>query len=365
MMEVLIRTDASVEIGTGHVMRCLTLAKQLVEHGVEVTFLCRDLEGELSDFIHRNGFDVYLLPKPNIPFSRGIIDWYEQNWMKDKEETVSIIKKNSLKADLLIVDHYGLDYRWETSLRTCFNSIMAIDDLADRNHNCDLLLDQNFYKNYTNRYDNLVPNHCKLLLGPKNVLLREEFLSDSIKIKKRTGSIKKILVFFGGSDPTNETLKTLKALVRFSNLLVDVVVGASNKNKLHIKKFCEKYTNFTYSCQVPNMAERINEADLAIGAGGTTTWERCCLGLPTVSIIVAENQSETTRAVSGIGAIVNLGTSGNVSSDFIYNEVDYLLHSPERVNKLSENSLKLIDREYVKTYPVAKAILEACDDLFR
>ncbi|MED4877004.1 UDP-2,4-diacetamido-2,4,6-trideoxy-beta-L-altropyranose hydrolase [Anoxybacillus geothermalis] len=360
-MNVVFRVDSSVTIGTGHVMRCLTLAKQLKQKNVNISFICRDLEGNLINFIKDHGFAVYVLPKIRIneTDNNDTFKWYKENWKQDVRETLNIIKAQIRSIDFFIIDHYGIDEKWESKLKPFTKKLMVIDDLANRKHVCDFLLDQNLYLNYQERYKNLVPPECKQLLGPNYVLLREEFIEASHQSRIRNGEIHNILVFFGGTDPTNETVKALDALALLdNNIKVNVVVGSSNKRKDEIQEYCDRYSNFFFHCQVSNMAELMNEADLAIGAGGTTTWERCYLGLPSITIIVADNQIELTDAVSQFGATINLGFSHEVTSEQIFEAVKDLIVHPKKVQLLSERASKLVNHKIVNTYPVVKAIME-------
>ncbi|KZN95213.1 hypothetical protein AZI98_14500 [Aeribacillus pallidus] len=360
-MNVLFRTDSSLTIGTGHVMRCLTLAKQLKQKNANVSFICRDLEGNLISFIKDHGFTVYVLPKININVTdnNDTFKWYKENWQQDVRETLDIVEAQIRSIDFFIIDHYGLDEKWESKLKPFTKKLMVIDDLANRKHVCDFLLDQNWYLNYQDRYKNLVPPECKQLLGPNYVLLREEFIEASRHKRIRDGKIHNILVFFGGTDPTNETIKTLNALALLeNNIKVNVVVGSSNKRKHEIREYCDRYLNFFFHCQVSNMAELMNEADLAIGAGGTTTWERCYLGLPSITIIVADNQIELTDSVSKFGATIHLGCSHEVTSDQIFEAVKDLIEHPKKAQLLSERASKLVNHKIVNTYPVVKVIME-------
>jgi UDP-2,4-diacetamido-2,4,6-trideoxy-beta-L-altropyranose hydrolase len=181
--KILIRTDASVQIGTGHVMRCLTLADELRGRGAEVIFVCREFDGNLCGYIEEKGYIVHRLPvsdateqgDQNIEIGLKHTAWLGADCQTDVEQVEEIIKDLESPPDWLVVDHYALDERWEECLRSYCKKIMVIDDLADRPHNCDLLLDQNFYENLESRYDGLVPPQCKKFLGPKYALLRPEF----------------------------------------------------------------------------------------------------------------------------------------------------------------------------------------------
>lgn len=288
-MDTFIRVDASVEIGTGHVMRCLTLAHRLKKDGQQVAFICRGAEGECITLIEQQGFVVYTLP----PCYGSLWNFVTEYWEKDAYETIEILKQYNVKK--LIIDHYSIDVKWEHLVRPFVKNIMVIDDLANRKHDCDLLLDQNFYSDMETRYEGLVPSSAKMLLGPSHALLRDEFIEAKKHIKPFNGKVERIFIFFGGSDPTNETEKVLlaiKSIIEQYKLVVDVVVGNSNPNKLKIKQLCDGIENTHYYCQVSNIAELMAQADLAIGGGGATTWERILMKLPSLVIIIAENQKK-------------------------------------------------------------------------
>jgi UDP-2,4-diacetamido-2,4,6-trideoxy-beta-L-altropyranose hydrolase len=356
-MNVVIRTDASLEIGTGHVMRCITLAKQLKREGANITFVCRNFPGNSISFIQSQGFHVYSL---SFSKNQNHGQWIRDNWQKDAEETKQIIQNLKKKTDLLIVDHYGLDSKWENDFRKTVTRIMVIDDLADRSHDCDLLLDQNYYLDMQNRYIGLIPDTSIQLLGPDYVLLRDEFLSINLKEIKRDGKINNILVFFGGTDPTGETLKALQAIQELNRIDIEfnVVVGASNLKKVEIKKKCEQMSNVTFFCQVSNMAELMMKADLAIGAGGTTSWERCYLGLPSILIIVADNQKEVTQAIAQKGAALLLGESSLVSDMVISKVLNALIGNLTKLYEMMRRSWKIVNPNIVKEQLVTKKIME-------
>lgn len=318
-MKVVFRVDSSSQIGSGHLMRCMTLAQRFVkEKEADVLFVIRELNGNLINLVEDKKFRVAVLQKAEKDENlKGYAEWLTVTQEYDAEETIGAITKETV--DLLIVDSYAIDITWESIIRPYVKKIMVIDDLANRKHDCDILLDQNFYKNKEVRYDKLVPPNCKLLLGPQYAILREEFYEARKHLKYRDGNIKNILVFFGGVDLTNETKKTLEAIIKLGreDITVNVIIGQGNPHKEEIKKICDRFSYMHYYCQVNNIAEFINEADLAIGAGGTTTWERCFLGLPSIVIAVAENQVEIAKDCDEVGYIKYLGLSNNVIVDDI------------------------------------------------
>lgn len=300
-MNVIIRADASVTIGSGHVMRCLTVAKKLQQEGCTVRFWMEPLEGNIIDFVQSEGFKNIVGPEI---------------------------------ADLYIVDHYELGMNWEQSIRPYTKKLVVIDDLA-REHNCDLLLDQNVVLNYETRYDEKVPIHCVKLLGPKYLMMRDEFIEARKKLQPRNKEVKRILIFMGGTDPTNETMKILQAMQSFTFEQVDVVVGNGNPYKHEIEMICQKHS-YTFHCQIDYMAELMLQADFAIGAGGATMWERCYVGLPSSATIVADNQRETTEFAASLDVVKNLGWHEQVTVD-TYKQ----LLANLQVGKMSEKGLAL------------------------
>ncbi len=314
-MKVAIRVDSSIAIGSGHLMRCLTLAKRMrKEKNAEVHFISRDLEGNLHGKIKDAGFPLHVLPRHS--FNENLKDY--NAWLTVPQEVDAAETKDVLrglgKVDRLVVDSYALDITWEQEMRTFADDIFVIDDLANRVHDCDILLDQNFYLDMKTRYVGLVPEDCKLLLGPRHALLREEFDEARKHLRKRDGIIRNILVFYGGSDLTNETMKALRALQVFREaqpeITVDVIVGGSNPHQAEIRAFCNASDVrdwITYRCQVNNMADYMARADFSLGAGGSTTWERCFLELPAIVTVVAENQVKIAEDCAEAGYITYLG----------------------------------------------------------
>lgn len=327
-MLAIIRADASTSIGSGHVMRCLTLAHRLKkDKNAKVVFVMRVLPGNLIDVVEKQGFEVLKLLPANQKYSlSGYGLWLTVPMDVDAQQTIEILQHYLQEhgcdvVDRLIVDSYALDEQWELMLRPYCGEIMVIDDLANRKHDCDILLDQNFYLNKDVRYAGLVPEHCKMLLGPEHALLREEFYEAKKHLCKRDGNIKNILVFYGGSDLTNETEKAIKALVQLHDegysFTADIITGLSNSRRGKIEKICSKYHFLHYYCQVSNMAEFMNKADLMLGAGGSTTWERLYMELPALVTAVAENQIQGCRDCSQAGIIEYLGINEDVRVDTI------------------------------------------------
>lgn len=344
MFRISFRTDASLQIGSGHIMRCLTLADELRHRGADVTFVCREHPGNLIGLIEGKGYPVTHLPYPSDEYdakSEGDIHDSRLGVSLEQDSADTIVAVGNMQPHWLIVDHYALDRSWEINMRPHVGKIMVIDDLANRQHECDLLLDQNYYRDLEQRYKGLVPEHCITLLGPMYVLLRPEFADARKQLRERDGKIRRILVFLGGSDPSNITGKILAVLKQlpFSDIAIDVVVGVSNPHKLVIQSLCSEMQNAHYHCQVTNMAELIRNADMAIGAGGVTTWERCVLGLPTLTLVFADNQLQTTLDLDAKGVIKYIGWADKTSATEIARSIEHFINNPLLLSNLSKQSL--------------------------
>jgi UDP-2,4-diacetamido-2,4,6-trideoxy-beta-L-altropyranose hydrolase len=308
-VKVIIRVDASLQIGTGHVMRCLILADELRKRSdSHVEFICKKHKGNLIKFINSQGFVTHSLDlQDDLRISTPRLrhgDWLGGEQKEDSSLSAAIIKK--FQADWVVVDHYAIDYEWEEYVKEVVSRILVIDDLADRKHDCDILLDQNLYKDQPSRYYQKVPKSCQLLLGPTYALLRDEFIKEKPAVRIRTGKVERVLVFFGGVDLDNLTLSVLQVLqsVRSEGAVfdVDVVIGSRHPFKEEIEFFCQK-SSFICHVQTKEMAKLMNKADLAIGAGGITTYERLYLRVPSLLFPTSYNQKEPLIHMYEIGVI--------------------------------------------------------------
>lgn len=344
IMRIAFRTDATLQIGTGHFMRCLTLAEALQKYSTQIRFVCRDLPSYLRNLLSDKGIEF--APLDNVSFRFDEDDLAHSKWLgttqtEDANATIQAI--SDFHWDYIVVDHYALDVRWERELRVWAKRILVIDDIADRQHDCDILVDQNFYADMHTRYLGKVPAYCIQLLGPRYALLRDEFRKQRLQIKPRTGKVKKILVFFGGADANNHTGLVIEALIAINDktIQVDVVIGAMHPYLELIQQTCVDH-QYTCHVQTSRMAELISEADLAICAGGSAIWERCCLGLPTMSLCIAENQRQqiTDAAIEGL-----LYTPSN--SDNLLEKIQYhimlLLEIPPLLRLISIAGMNAVD----------------------
>jgi len=319
-MNILIRTDSSLKMGSGHLMRCLTLADGLTEKGADIHFICRNLQGNLNYLVQERGYHLHLLPGPKDNFEPQADDtihasWLEVSWQDDLNETKGVSCFITKKFNWLIIDSYALDYRWENGMRIFSDRIMVIDDMADRKHNCDLLLDQNYFSAPEKRYDNLVSDNCLRVLGPQYALLRPEFRRAREFSKIKGSSATRILIYFGGNDHDNLTGMALDSLScpELEHLCIDVVVGPHNPHIMDLQEQINCRSKTRLHVQPKGFVELLLRADLCIGAGGTTTWERFCLNTPGVVITTALNQEAFNSELDEAGFLCCLGTKEDVS----------------------------------------------------
>ena len=308
-MRFLFRVDASLAMGSGHVMRCLTLAKALRERGHLCLFVCRDHPGHLN-FIVRNHFDVHSLPMGNS--QGGDLDhahWLGASQSEDAELCRPVIER--FRPDWLVVDHYALDARWELELKPHYGRLMVIDDLADRLHQCDLLLDQTFGRDAKD-YRPWVPTDCRLLCGSQYALLRPEFSAlRCYSLQRRsTPELRRLLITLGGVDKDNATgqvLEALRACPLPAECQVTIVMGATAPWLGEVERTAQGLPWPTQvKVGVSDMAQLMADNDLAIGAAGSTSWELCCLGVPSLLLCTAANQSTVIAALASAGATATL-----------------------------------------------------------
>lgn len=316
-MKVVIRTDASLEIGSGHVMRCLTLANRLKARGAEVVFICRNLEGEMTHLVTRCGFHIRKLPAPEGPLPSpppSHAEWARVSWQQDAAETAAELAQ--LAPNWLILDHYAFDTRWQRSIRKRGLRVLVLDDLADRPHDAEVLIDQSIGRRPAD-YDALLPEGADCLLGPRYAILRPEFAALraaalAARAERAAETPRRLLIAMGGTDLGSITHRVLEALNTSDlpkELQIEIIMGSGSRTLARVRS-CASRMRWTtkVAVDVTDMAARMASADLAIGAGGGSTWERCALGLPTIMVPVARNQEAIVRGMISQGAATGTGS---------------------------------------------------------
>jgi UDP-2,4-diacetamido-2,4,6-trideoxy-beta-L-altropyranose hydrolase len=349
-MEIVFRADASILIGIGHVMRCLTLAAALREAGAICRFVCREHVGHCINEIQRQGFQVCVLPDSGretsgqLTYDSDYAEWLGEEGLVDANQMVTAL--NGELVDWIVVDHYGIDSRWESMLQANCKQMMVIDDLFDKPHSCDILLNQNLGVTEKEYYELLSPK-THLLLGPEYALLRPQFRAHRQgSLKRRKGfDLKTILVTLGGIDKNNVTAAVLAAVEESSipkNITVNVVMGASAPWFEDIRRAARRMSHqVNVMANVQNMAQVMADSDLAIGAAGGTSWERCCLGLPTLLVTLAANQQKVAVELATRGCVKLLGNKADVQASLP--RMLSLMQDLNELQTLSKNSATICD----------------------
>jgi len=273
-LNILIRCDSSSSIGTGHVMRCLVLAKQYTD--ASIVFAAQDLDKNINHKIVEAGYRVKLL-KTN-----------------DLSEVVKLVTK--LDIDLAIIDSYDIDYKYEKKLKEKTGvKILALDDTYEK-HYCDILLNHNIYAK-KKKYKNLVPKECEIRCGAKYTLLRDEFIKEKSRLKRKKqfkiqNSKVKIFLAMGGADTANINIDILKTLKNFNNIKVHLVTTDANKNLDRLKKYSKNRPWINLHINSNKIAKLIAKSDFAIVTPSVTVNEVYYLGLPMIAIKTAKNQRD-------------------------------------------------------------------------
>ncbi|NAZ55361.1 UDP-2,4-diacetamido-2,4,6-trideoxy-beta-L-altropyranose hydrolase [Vibrio toranzoniae] len=320
-MKIVFRADSSIHIGSGHIMRCLVLSAMLKEHGHQVSFASRPQKGDLVDFVRNKGYEVkelavptnWITPKNSADYAA----WLQVPWQVDLDSFVS--KFEHVDLDLVVVDHYGINAEWEEQCKTQLQcKVFAIDDLL-RPHSADMLLDQTLSRTPSeydsSDFETTVLTGCDFaLLNPHFVTYRRQAIQSSLQ-----KSTPYVLVSMGGIDQPNATLQVLRELVSISDNrpLVTVLLSPKAPNYGSVKDFCGKNEDWVQHIDfVENMAELMMQHHIAIGAPGTTSWERACLGLPSIIVPLADNQKMVTEQLVKAGAAIKVSLF-DIATDLI------------------------------------------------
>lgn len=350
-MRIVFRVDASAAIGAGHVIRCATLAQELARRGAEICFASRVTKGHYIDWLRSKGFDVAPLPlRESVESHTSNIysSWLGAPLAQEIQEMSDLLQHLG-SVDWLVTDHYAIDRSWQTALRPFVRSVMSIDDLANRPHDCDLLLDQNLYSTSGVRYANLISESTKTLMGPHYALLRPEFSDCRARLRIRDGSVRRVFIFMGGGDTASITDTVLRAFCqsRHAAVAMDVVMG-TEPNAGYIRTIQSKLPNAKFHHRVDHIAELMMQADLAIGATGVATWERAAVGLPTLAVSVADNQRAIASNADKAGLLTWIGSAEHISQAEWGEHIDDAFSSPERLRKQTAACLTLVDAQGVQ-----------------
>ncbi len=354
-MKAFFRVDASIKIGGGHLSRCLTLAHALKLAGVDqCIFILKSHEGDFEHYIKECGYLVEHIPLEFSPdyTSSDYREWVGGSALNDALSTLNCLENHNYEyRDLLVIDHYGLDITFEEMLKKSIRNICVIDDLVNRKHDCNFLIDQTCGRQ-VGEYQHLLPNKAVVLAGENYSLIRAEFLGlryAAMLKREDFTTIKNVFINFGSTDPTNMTTHIINLLSKSSQLSRYSLTIALGRNSPNVDAVRACLTN--YSGQVnlvfdaKNMAELIYEADVAIGAAGATTWERCALGLPSIIIKTAENQSTVIDRVIGFNVAVLYEIESNLAeleNKLLYIQQNYKYMSHQCFDLIKADGVNLV-----------------------
>ena len=322
-----LRADASSTLGGGHIFRCLTLADALADSGWRCTFVCKPGTREVVPALGRSRHDIVDLHGP------------------DESSFLQALRPSG--ADLLIVDHYGLDAKLEAACRPWVRRILVIDDGLGRDHDCDILLDQNLGAD-PSTYHSHVPDRCHLLLGPNFALLRPQFSTARAGALARhlaKRPVQRLLISLGAADPAKLASRVVAAIAGLP-LEIDVVLGSASAQEQAIHELASRLgLSVRVHVDVTDMAALMSAADLAVGASGSTSWERCCLGLPSLIVVLAENQQDIAASLDRAGAALDLGMADTVSIQKLTAALEMLYHDEGRCFAMAERAAAICDGE--------------------
>jgi len=314
-MDIVFRVDSSIHIGSGHVMRCLVLAQELRRLRYSIRFVTRPQNGDSIEHIRQQGFVVIELPQPQEELtprtSADYLAWLQVPVKSDMEDFCSTIKC----TDLVVVDHYALGKDWQESVKKYLGcKVVAIDDLV-RQHCADIIVDQTLYRSpdeyaAKNSGSIILTGTDYALLNTQFSTKREQALDDELD-----DTAIRVLVSLGGIDKDNVTIEVLKTLLLLGAKKPKVTVLLSEKSPSYdsVKNFCVEQAGWVHHISfVENMAEIMLEHTISIGASGTTSWERACLGVPSIIIPLAENQRVVATNLVKAGAAI-LVEPGNIN----------------------------------------------------
>jgi UDP-2,4-diacetamido-2,4,6-trideoxy-beta-L-altropyranose hydrolase len=361
-MKVAIRADASAQIGTGHLMRCLTLADGLAALGAETVFLCAPASASWRYLIEARGYRCLVLAPDAAPrlacdeatqASPTHSTWLPWGQAADAAAVRAVLSTN---VDWMVVDHYALDARWERAVRDRTARILVVDDLADRDHDCDVLLDHNPQVVSGERYADLLPARAIRLIGPLYALLRPEFAR--VRRPPGCGPIRRINVFMGGADAVGATVLVLDALAgpELAALPVDVMTGGASPQLSTIRDRARRRGNTTVHVDTPEVASLLAAADLAIGAGGVAALERCCVGIASVTVSVAVNQDPALAELARLGAVLHAGRLEDIDASVLRQLTARLAADEVQRRTIATTAASVADGE-----GVARVLAVLCD----
>jgi UDP-2,4-diacetamido-2,4,6-trideoxy-beta-L-altropyranose hydrolase len=323
---LLIRADASIAIGTGHVMRCLALAQAWQDAGGKAIFALAENTPSVDARLRTEGFEIRMLKAV-----LGSLD--------DAEETASLARQ--YRASWVVADGYKFGADYQSNLKSDGLKLLFLDDYGHAGHYCaDLVLNQNVKTE--DLYQDREPE-TRLLLGPRFALLRREFAGWRDWKRTIPQTARHVLVTMGGSDPANLTRRVVEAIWSLPQLQATVVVGGSNPYLTELRSLAATRNSVQLSENATNMSELMAAADVAVSAAGTTSWEIASLGLPALLIVLADNQHFAAEELHRQGAAINLGNGEEILALTLSSCLANLVSSQDARKAMSERGRELVD----------------------
>jgi UDP-2,4-diacetamido-2,4,6-trideoxy-beta-L-altropyranose hydrolase len=352
------RVDASGSIGLGHVKRCLSLGHALREQGADVHFVSRRLGVDVQAEVSADGFGFTWLPRPQSGEPADDLtphaQWAGIDWQTDASQTVAALRATQI--DWLVVDHYAFEARWHATVATALGCrLAAIDDLGDRLMDVSLLIDHNQAPDHRSKYAGRLSREATLLGGPSFAVLGPSYASAARYVF--CGSVQSIGIFMGGVDAGNLSTTALHACraAGFSGP-VEVATTSSNPHLAALRFSIGQDVAATLSVDLPELSGFFARHDLQVGASGGATWERCCIGAPTLALIAADNQRQVLLPLVSSGAVQAL-TNAPPTTEQVAQAIKSLINDPGVRQRLSLRAMALVDGRGASR--VAKEILFA------
>lgn len=345
-VRVAIRADASTNIGLGHVKRCMALALALREAGAEVVLLARELGVATACMAHDARVGHLALPAPKTPYqapdAAPYAAWAAVDWRCDAEQTIEIL--TNWKPGWVLVDHYSFDMRWHQQVADSLGVLIAvIDDLGDRRLSADLLIDHNFSNDHSQKYRGCLARESRLLGGPRFALLGPAYSNARPFVV--AAEVRSIGIFMGGVDMADLSSVALRACREHAGFSgpIEIVVTRAFPHRQALVGLAAQWPDTSVVSDLPDLAEFFQRHDLQIGAGGGATWERCCIGVPTLALIAAANQQAVIPALAAIGALAIPDPPTSLDAKAVGDAIKSLLADSGRRRELGERSRALVD----------------------
>lgn len=344
---VVFRTDASTQIGSGHVKRCQSLGTALVQRGMEVIFITRVSDVPMAGMFEGLPFTLLELPHVTAPCvaaqagAPAHAHWLGTDWQTDAQATIAILKGRPVS--LVVVDHYALDARWHRAVSSELGCRMAaIDDLADRELGVDVIIDHNHAEDHTLKYQAVNASLAPVLGGPRHALLAEGF--EHAPRNPAADPVRSVGIFMGGIDRLNLSTAALRGLrdtAQFEGA-VEIVTTRGNPHLDSLMATAADDGRTVVTVDAPDLAGFFGRHELHIGAGGGATWERCCLGAPSIATVVAENQRQVLLPLARLN-VLDLVEREAPPAALMGQHALALMQEPQKRKTLSVNAMKLVD----------------------